>query len=118
MTVSSVSEARRGELWLIDLGEPVGHEQGWRRPALVLSSDHWNGHAATLVVVPLTRTRQELPTRVEIAPEPANGLSEESYARVEDLRSIGQERLVRRLGTLDLVALTAIERVVRRFLEV
>jgi mRNA interferase MazF len=69
-----VNEARRGELWTVDLGWPIGHEHGFQRPALVVSADDWNIHASVLTVLPLTKTRNGFPTRVEIEPEPRNGL--------------------------------------------
>ena len=58
---------RRGDVWLVDFGEPIGHEQGWRRPAVVMSSDHLNDSAASpVIVVPVTSTRWGLPSHVEI----------------------------------------------------
>jgi mRNA interferase MazF len=116
-TACTLSDARRGEIWLIDLGEPIGHEQGWRRPALVVSSDHWNRHAATVTVLPLTRTQHGLPTRVEIEPDDTNGLDTTSYARCEDIRSISERRLVHRTGVVDPVDMARIGAVARRFLE-
>jgi mRNA interferase MazF len=113
-----VTDARRGDLWLIDLGEPVGHEQGWTRPALIISSDGWNAHAGTVTVLPLTRTKHGLPTRVEIEPGAANGLDETSYARCEDIRSISERRLVHRIGAVDRITLEAIASVMRTFLEI
>lgn len=113
-----MSDARRGELWLIDLGEPIGLEQGWQRPGLIVSSDEWNRHAATVVVLPVTRTRHGFPTRVELEPSPTSGLREVSYARCEDVRSISQRRLVHTLGQVDAVALAEIARVLRTFLEI
>jgi len=112
-----VLDARRGEIWLVDLGEPVGHEQGWRRPGLVISSDGWNRHASTCTVLPLTRTRHDLPTRVEVEPTTGNGLKETSYARCEDVRAVSEERLVRRLGEIDVVTQSAVARTLRVFLE-
>ena len=112
-----MSEARRGELWLLDFGDPVGREQGWTRPALVVSSDQWNRHAETLMVMPLTRTKHDLPTRVEIEPDRRNGLDETSYARCEDMRSVSERRLLHRLGTADAVVMAAVGTVVRIFLE-
>ena len=117
-TASTVAEARRGDVWLIDLGEPLGHEQGWQRPALVVSSDEWNRHAATMTVLPITRTRHGLPTRVEIEPTDLNGLHETSYARCEDIRSVSERQLVQRIGVCDPLLMHAIERVLRTFLEV
>ena len=101
-------------MWSADLGEPVGHEQGWRRPGLVVSSDGWR-HASTHTVLPLTRTRRHLPTRVEASA--GNGLQETSYVRCEDVRAVGEERLVRRLGEVDVVTQLMVERTLRVFLE-
>ncbi len=115
-TAWSVSDARRAEIWLLDLGEPLGREQGWQRPALVVSSDEWNRHAQTMTVLPLTRTSHGLPTRIEIEPDTGNGLDEISYARCEDFRSVS-ERLMRRLGSVDAMVMSAIARTIKTFLE-
>lgn len=112
-----MTDARRGEIWLIDLGEPIGHEQGWIRPALVVSSDHWNKHASTVTVLPITRTQHGFPTRVEIEAHPANGLDATSYARCEDIRSISERRLVHRTGAVDQVVMSSVAATSRRFLE-
>src|SRR5664280_2811918 len=51
--------ARRGEVWLVDFGTPVGHEQGFQRPAVVVSDDRLNGSRAELVIViPTITTRR------------------------------------------------------------
>lgn len=116
-TTSTMADARRGELWLIDLGEPLGREQGWQRPAVVVSTDLWNEHASVVTVLPLTRTRHGLPTRIELEPDGRNGLDAVSYARCEDIRSVSDARLVRRLGTADVVMMGSIGRVLRLLLE-
>lgn len=113
-----MTDARRGDIWLIDLGEPLGHDQGWTRPALIVSSDGWNAHAKTVTVLPLTRTRHGLPTRVEIEPTSSNGLDEVSYARCEDIRAVSERRLTRRIGRVDAVAMEHVACVIRTFLEV
>jgi mRNA interferase MazF len=89
---------RRGDIWTVDFGEPVGHEQAFRRPAVIVSSDRLNASRAGLVVVvPLTRTRRGLPSHIEIAPE-GSGLTGTSYAKTEDIKSVSTERLTRLLG--------------------
>ena len=76
----------------------MGHEQAYRRSAVIMSSDRLNGSRAELVmIVPLTRTRRGLPTHVEIEPGDS-GFAESSYAKTEDVKSISTHRLVRRLG--------------------
>ena len=101
---------KRGEIWTVDFGEPVGREQAYRRPAVIVSSDRLNTSRAELViVVPLTRTRRGLPSHVEIGPG-ESGLAEPSYAKTEDVKSISAERLVRRLGRAEPASLDEIGR--------
>lgn len=102
---------------MLDFGAPLGREQGWQRPALIVSSDEWNRHASVLTVLPLTRTKHELPTRVEIEGESRNGRTDTSYACCEDIRSVSERRLVRRVGIVDLPVMDSLRRVLRTFLE-
>lgn len=88
----------RGEVWLVDFGEPVGHEQGYRRPALIMSVDRFNRSRAGLaVVLPITTARRGLPSHIEIEAG-LSGLEHTSYAKTEDIKSVSTNRLVRRLG--------------------
>lgn len=108
---------RRGEIWLADLGEPVGHEQGLRRPVLILSAQLWlDSGPPVVIVVPFTRTRSGRPSHVEVEAGPS-GLKETSYAKCEDVRSISPLRLTHRFGHADTVALTSVERTLRRLLD-
>ena len=117
LTASTVGEARRGQIWLADFGLPVGHEQGKVRPALIVSADNWNGHASTVTVLPITRTRHDFPTRVEVEAAAGNGLDVTSYARCEDIRAISERRLVRALGRVDPVVMMSVSRTLRLLLE-
>src|SRR5205807_2115629 len=92
-------------------------QQGHRRPGLVVSSDRLNAsRAGIVVVVPLTRTRRDLPSHVEIAPG-ESGLTQASYAKSEDIKSISTERLVRRLGRVQSVSLDQVGRALALLLE-
>jgi mRNA interferase MazF len=54
--MSTVSPAR-GEVWMVDFDPTKGHEQGGRRPALVVSVDVFNSGPAELVIVlPITKS--------------------------------------------------------------
>ena len=83
----------------------------------MVSSDDWNRHAATLTVLPLTRTHHGYPTRVEIEPDSINGLDATSYARCEDIRAISERRLVHAIGSVDTVVMSAVSRTMRLFLD-
>ena len=109
--------ARRGEIWLVDFGEPIGREQAGRRPAVVVSADGLNDSpAGVVIVVPCTTTRRGLPSHVELDAD-ATGLDEVSYAKCEDVKSVSDRRLVARLGVTNDVALFAITRSLRFLLD-
>ncbi len=110
--------ARRGEIWLVDFGEPVGREQSGRRPAVVVSADPLNeSRAGVVIVVPCTTRRRELASHVELDPSRC-GLDYVSYAKCEDVKSIPERRLVARIGAANDEALFAITRALGFLLEV
>lgn len=108
---------RRGDVWLIDFGEPVGREQAGRRPGVVVSSDlHNEGPSGVLIVVPVTTTYRGLLLHVEIEPD-GSGLHEVSYARCEDIKSISERRFIMRFGMVHPHVLDEIGRTMRFLLE-
>lgn len=112
-----MSRARRGEVWLIDFGEPVGREQSGRRPAVVASADALNeSRAGIVIVVPCTTAPRGLPSHIELDPA-VSGLDEVSYAKCEDIKSISEDRLIARLGEAPLDAMFNISRSLRFLLD-
>ena len=108
---------RRGEVWLVDFGEPVGREQAGVRPAVVVSTDALNdGPAGVIFVVPVTSARRDLPSHIEIEPG-ESGLDHASYAKCEDVKSVSERRLIDRFGVVRPEALFDIGRVLRYLLE-
>lgn len=108
--------ALRAEVWLVDFGEPTGREQGYRRPAVVISVDRLNRSGAELaVVVPVTSARRGLPSHIEIEPG-QSGLDHTSYAKCEDIKSVSTRRLIHRLGVLPDDCIRQIERALRLIL--
>lgn len=110
--------AKRGEIWLVDFGDPVGTEQAGRRPAVVASADRLNdSRAGVVIVVPCTTRQRGLPSHVELDPQ-ASGLDEVSYAKCEDIKSVSEQRLISKLGQADEAAMFSILRVLRFLLDV
>jgi mRNA interferase MazF len=103
------SEVRRGEVYTVDLDPVIGHEQGGRRPLLLISIDPMNRSAARMAIgVPLTTTDRGNELHVRLDP-PEAGLARISFVMPEMVRSISTERLRRKLGfaspgTLEAVA--------------
>src|ERR1700712_3836654 len=96
---------RRGEVRLTDLDPARGGEADKRRPAVVVSNDRGNVAAARLgrgvvTVVPVTsNVARVYPFQVLLAAE-VSGLSADSKAQAEQVRSIAVERLGPPLGHL------------------
>ena len=108
----------RGEVWLVDFGEPVGREQSGRRPAVVVSADPLNeSRAGVVIVVPMTTARRGLPSHVEIEPG-SSGLDDPSYAKCEDVKSVSEQRLIGRLGAVTDTVTFDIGRALRFLLDI
>lgn len=112
-----VTDIRTGDVWLAHLDPTVGHEQGGRRPVVVVSSDGLHSLPIDMVVVvPLTGQDRGLVTQPRVSSGSA-GLRRTSFARPEDVRSIDSTRLQRRLGTVSPGELSEIRKVLRYFLD-
>lgn len=101
----------RGDIYLCDFGDPLGHESALRRPAVVISAPELSRFGLP-IVLPVTRTRRGYPTHVEIE----GVLPVTSYVQCEQIRAVASERLVRQVGTLDAVSLLQVEVIMRRIL--
>ena len=90
---------RKDEVWLVDFGDPIGREQAGCRPAVIVSVNSLNeSQAGVVIVAPITRSRRNLPSHVEL--EPGSGLTEVSYAKCEDVKSVSEYRLITRIGSI------------------
>ena len=104
---------KRGEIWWVDLKTSRGHEQSGKRPGLVISDDIFNAGPADLVVVlPLTTRDKKIPLHEKIDP-PEGGLTEVSYIKCEDIRSVSKQRLSIRIGKVEDRTLKAVQEKVK-----
>lgn len=107
------SRPQRGDVWRVDFGRPVGHEQAAGfRPAVVISSDGFNDADSGLAIVaPLTTAQRHYPSRIKIRPG-ESGLRTTSWAAVEHLRSVSSLRLREYVGGVDQQVLDDIDEVI------
>jgi mRNA interferase MazF len=99
----------RGSIVWVDLGSTLGREQRGQRPAVVVSSDDYiHSVPELLIVVPLTMTDRGWPHHVRVA-GPRNGLTELSFAMMEQPRTVARQRVASVAGTADPHALDEIE---------
>ena len=93
---------RRGEIWLINLDPTLGAEIRKTRPAVIVNDDAV-GILPLKVVVPITEWHDRYaiaPWMVHLEPDTHNGLQKASAADAFQVRSVAQQRFVKRLGRL------------------
>ncbi|MBA3590110.1 MAG: type II toxin-antitoxin system PemK/MazF family toxin [Methylibium sp.] len=112
----------RGDLWAVDFEPQSDREEPGKtgRPALVLQTDALNraGHAST-IVIPGTSQLGALeeddlfPLRVRLPAATGTGLREATDLLIDQVRAVSNRRLIRRLGSVDAVALARAEQALR-----
>jgi len=93
---------KRGEVWEVNLDPTIGAEIKKSRPCVIVGNDIM-GRLPLKIVVPLTGWRDSFsnaPWHVRVDPSAENGLSKTSSADTFQVRSISDQRLVRKLGFL------------------
>lgn len=93
---------RRGEVWLVRLNPTIGAEIGKTRPGVIVSDDEI-GILLLKVIVPITGWNNDFSTfdwMVRLEPNADNGLTKLSAADTFQVRSVSQQRLVRKVGIL------------------
>jgi mRNA interferase MazF len=99
----------KGDIWLVDLNPTRGHEQAGKRPCLVVSVDLFNqGASGLIVVLPITSKEKGIPFHVEVNP-PEGGLTQRSFIKCEDVRSISTERLSQKWGVVSSTTMNEVE---------
>ena len=111
---------RRGEVWLVSLNPTLGAEMSKTRPAIIVNDDTI-GTLPLRVIVPITdwKDRYKLALwMVRLEPDKENGLNKLSAADTFQVRSVAQERLIRRLGRLSDIAMAQIARALADVLDI
>lgn len=107
----------RGELYDLDLGQPVGHEPAFERPAVVVSSDIVNNSPGQLViVVPVSTRAYGLRSHVELDAA-STGLGGPSFARCDQIRVVSTRRLLGRRGQVPVEQMQSIDRALQFILD-
>ena len=80
-----------GDVVWVNLDPSAGHEQGKRRPVVVVSNDAYNRFNNLTMVVPITSSR-EYPLHVNVDVIPTeDGLAIHGWAEIEQLKSLDLE---------------------------
>jgi mRNA interferase MazF len=85
----------RGDVHLVRLDPTLGSEIQKTRPCVIVSPDELNAHLRTVIVAPMTTGGRAYPWRIRCRFQQRSG-----YIVLDQLRTVDQERLVKKLGTI------------------
>lgn len=83
---------------LVNLDPTIGHEVKKTRSCVVLSPDEMNNVLKTVIVAPITSTDRAIPTRVLLRSTSESGLANDSYAMLDQIKTIDKTRVIKLLG--------------------
>lgn len=84
---------KRGEIYWCDLDPRRGHQQGERRPVIIVSADPYNESRSPLIgIVPLTKSIAKNPVHLKLGKD-ETGLAADSTALVDHARFLDRTRL-------------------------
>lgn len=91
---------KKNEIYGVDLDPTIGAEMNKLRPCVIISPDEMNKYLKTVIVAPLTSTNRALPTRVLIKATATSGLKNDSYAALDQIKTIDKSRLLNHIGEI------------------
>ncbi len=108
---------QRGDVFLVRLDPVLGSEIGKTRPAVVVQNDLANRSSQTVTIIPISSSSMErvFPFQVRI-PVGEGGLTQESKAHCEQIRTVSRSRLIQRLGELSRERLNEVRTALERHL--
>ena len=110
-----IATPRRGDVYLVSFDPTVGHEIKKTRPALVIQNDVGNRHSPLTIVAAITSQVSPVlyPVEVIVKPSPANGLQALSAIRLDQIRTVDKQRLVKRLGVIGHVIMLRVDEAIK-----
>ncbi len=110
---------KKGDIFWVDFGVPLGSEQGGQRPALIIQNDVGNQHSETTIVAAITSTIYDIkyPFHVEILVKDS-GLPSNSTIKLEQIRTISKIRLIGKASTLSADKLKEVDKALKYSLSI
>lgn len=99
---TSTIEPKATEVWLAEIPNAIGYQQGGIRPVLITSNNIGNHFSPVVEGIPFTTKKQNKnqPTHAKFRSGEA-GLSEDSVLLAEQKCTINKSQLIKRLGKMD-----------------
>lgn len=92
---------KRGQMYIADLTDVTGSEQGGYRPVVIIQNDIGNKFSPTVIVACITsRVKNNMPTHTLLLDEGRDGLDKDSVILLEQIRTIDKKRLRKYIGKI------------------
>ena len=87
----------KGDIRWADLNPVRGHEQGGKRPVLIISHDIFNARSGTVIALAITSKYQRVgfPLTLKLK---TTKLPKESWVKIGQIRTLSTERIGRRIA--------------------
>jgi len=111
---------KQSEIWLINLDPTIGAEIKKIRPAIIVNDNHL-GKLPLKVVVPITDWKERYSIAVwmvQIVPDKQNKLSKLSSADCFQIRSVSEDRFIKKIGIITSAQLEKIQYAITRVLSI
>jgi mRNA interferase MazF len=106
---------RRGEIYIVKLPAGLRGEQEGIRPALIIQNDLGNEFSSTTNVALFTSRQTDYDFHVRVKAR-ESGLDRDSTVMLEQVQTISQERLGRRVGRLSTQVMYEVDQALHRSL--
>lgn len=93
---------RQGEIWAVNLDPTIGAEIQKTRPCVIVNDDTV-GILPLKIIAPITDYKdkfKDVPWMVTLTPGHENGLDKKSVIDLFQVRSVAEERLMKRVGMI------------------
>lgn len=92
---------RRGEIRWVQLDPTVGAEIQKTRSCLIIQNDTMNHHGQLTVVIPFRPGQKKAPYVVNVSASSRNGLDQDRFLDVGQIRSLDGQRILGLVGRLE-----------------
>jgi mRNA interferase MazF len=92
---------QRGEIRWVNLDPTVGAEAKKIRSCLVIQNDTMNQHGQLTIIIPFRPGSKQAPYIVNITATPQNGLDQDRFLDIAQIRSVDAQRVFGTVGILE-----------------
>ena len=90
---------------LVNLDPTIGSEIKKTRPCAIISPNEMNFNINTVIIAPMTSKSRNYPTRIKIY--------DNSFIVLDQIRTIDKQRIIKKLGELDIEAILQTKQIIK-----